>query len=132
MSKIKFLMAFLLTISLTGFICEPKEEEEESRLYLEEKSPNYFTALYVVNSPKGSQNNWGENIVSHYEILQGYGWKKYTFDPGTYDIKVVWHIPDGTRTSHQEFSQKATDSHGRMFTASSNGVLFITDFRFDH
>jgi hypothetical protein len=128
---IKLLAIILLSLSLSGFLCENKEEDEESRLYLEEDSPNYFTELYVVPSPQGSSGNWGSNIVGNYEILSGYGWKKYTFDPGTYDIKIQMHITKYS-SPHTEYGQIATDGHGRKFEADPDGDLWMTDFAFEH
>jgi hypothetical protein len=128
---IKLLTIILLSLSLSGFLCENKEEDEESRLYLEEDSPNYFTELYVVPSPQGSGGSWGANIVNNYTTLPGYGWKKYTFSPGTYDIKIQMHITQYS-SPHTEYEQYVTDGHGRKFEAAASGYLYITDFAFEH
>lgn len=127
-----FCLAVAILMTLITLSCE-MGGGKECRIYLEEDYPNYFTALYVVESPQGSNGNWGANILNNYEILEGYGWKMYRFDPGEYDIRVEWDIPQGYTgsTSFEDTGQLILDGHGIRYSCDPDGDLFITSFWFD-
>jgi len=129
----KKLFYLLCCIFLSLFLSCETGGGEECRIYLEEDSPNYFTALYVVENPNGEYGDWGSNILDDYEILEPYGWKMYRFSPGSWDIRVEWYIPQDYTgsTSYQETDYLLSDGRGRKYNCDSDGNLYLTYFYFD-
>ncbi|MBN2494886.1 MAG: hypothetical protein JXR96_09880 [Deltaproteobacteria bacterium] len=104
----------------------------ESRVYLEEESPNSFTAFYLVESPAGENGDWGPNIVGDYETMEEYSWKMFRFEPGVYDVRLEWVVEySDWGTTQEDLGKEFSDQHGMKYNASDSGLLFSTSFSFD-
>ncbi len=132
---IKRLLFLAVAVLLCGalFSCFGDDESSDSgecRIYLED---NYsrMVDLYAVPSPQGEQGNWGSSIINNYTILQGYGWKKYTFAPGTYDIKLTYYGSGYVFKTFTDYTMQGDDGEGVKYEVDSDGDLFITTFTFD-
>lgn len=118
-----FLLIFLVS-------CEPYVPE--SRIYLEDDTSNSFTAVYIVESPNGSNGDWGQNLINDYEVLEEYDWKMYVLDPGTYDIKLEYEYDTWTDTAGEteRLGVSLGDEEGVKYHCSNSGYFFTTTFTF--
>ncbi len=127
-------VTLILIFGTTLTSCED-DGSPECRVYLEEESPNYFKEVYIVESPAGSNGNWGSNLINDYETLENYDYKMYKLSPGTYDVRLVYSYDkwnSGEDGVYEDFDQTADDGEGMKFNASSKGYFYITTFNFDH
>ena len=63
--KIIFIIVIMISLT-TQFSCI-EEEDEEIRFYVTDSTPTdsyYISELFIVQSPAGSQGNWGSNILN--------------------------------------------------------------------
>ena len=123
------MIAAVVSFSTSCFF-DDDSDSEEIRIYLAESTvADDITGLYVVQSPQGASGNWGNNIINNYQVLQDYGWKMYTFSPGTYDIKIE-HNGSHTANPYYEYSVKGLNKQGIKYDLDS-GYLFRTTFTFN-
>ena len=132
--KTLFLLVILTSV-ITQFSCI-KEDDEEIRFYVTDSTPTdgyYIRELYVVESPAGTQGNWGSNILN--DNTNGpNGWQQYSFDPGTYDYKVVYlgkYYSSDVASFLESKSLDHTFANGRGKKFDLDGYsLYITSFSF--
>ena len=114
---------------LVGFGCE--EDHGECRIYLAEDGTGEFEALYVVNSPKGEDGDWGDNLMNTVdeEYIED-DWRVFRFREGrTLDYRLEYEIY-GTEGEKEEYDGSCDNGEGIKYEISG-GNMFTTHFNFD-
>ena len=116
-------------VAFAGLGCE--EDEGECRIYLAEDGTGEIEALYVVNSPKGEDGDWGDNLMD--TVKEEYvedDWRVFRFKEGrTVDHKVEYEIY-GSESEFEKYDGTCDNGEGIKYEISG-GNLFTTYFNFD-
>ncbi|MDX9697288.1 MAG: hypothetical protein RBT49_15970 [Bacteroidales bacterium] len=136
-TKIFKSVALFAVLAFTGiqYSCI-KEDSEEIRFYVTDSTPadSYFiTELYIVESPAGSNQNWGSNILNG-NTKGPNGWQLYSYEPGVYDIKIVywgkmWSSDPITLRTETDYNHELANTRGLKYDLDGY-TLYTTHFSF--